>query len=153
MSHEIRTPINAVLGFNEMVSRECEKFRDAKEEKNPLVSEAFKNISTYSENIEGAGSNLLSIINDILDLSKIEAGKMELTDGEYSLSSILHDISGMITFRALEKGLEFIADVDESLPDKLVGDLVRVRQVITNILTNAVKYTDKGNVKLIVRRE
>ncbi len=153
MSHEIRTPINAVLGFNEMVSRECEKFRDAKEEKNPLVSEAFKNISTYSENIEGAGSNLLSIINDILDLSKIEAGKMELTDGEYSLSSILHDISGMITFRALEKGLEFIADVDESLPDKLVGDLVRVRQVITNILTNAVKYTDKGNVKLIVRAE
>ncbi|MCR5591296.1 MAG: response regulator [Lachnospiraceae bacterium] len=72
MSHEIRTPINAVLGFNEMVSRECEKVRDAKEEKSPSVSEAFENISMYSENIEGAGNNLLSIINDILDLSKIE---------------------------------------------------------------------------------
>ena len=153
MSHEIRTPINAVLGFNEMVSRECEKIRDAKEEKSPGISEAFENISVYSENIEGAGNNLLSIINDILDLSKIEAGKMELSDGEYSLSSVLHDIAGMITFRASEKELEFIADVDESLPDRLIGDMVRVRQVITNILTNAVKYTDSGNVRLIVRSE
>lgn len=151
MSHEIRTPINAVLGFNEMVTRECEKIRDSKEEKNPVISEVFDNISMYSENIEGAGNNLLSIINDILDLSKIEAGKMELTYGEYSLSSIIRDITGMITFRASEKGLEFIADVDEAIPDKLYGDMVRVRQVITNILTNAVKYTDSGNVRLIVR--
>ncbi len=153
MSHEIRTPINAVLGFNEMITRECEKVRDTKEEKSPSVSEAFENIGMYSGNIEGAGNNLLSIINDILDLSKIEAGKMELVYGKYSLGSLLRDISGMISFRASEKGLEFIPDVDENLPGELYGDMVRVRQVITNILTNAVKYTDSGNVRLIVRAE
>ena len=151
MSHEIRTPINAVLGFNEMISRECEKLKDTTEEKSPAVSEAFENISTFSGNIEGAGNNLLSIINDILDLSKIEAGKMELIDGEYSLASLLRDVNGMIMFRASEKELGFITDVDETLPDKLCGDMVRVRQVMTNILTNAVKYTDSGNVKLTVR--
>ncbi len=153
MSHEIRTPINAVLGFNEMISRECEKVKDEKIEKSPTVSESLENISTFSANIEGAGNNLLSIINDILDLSKIEAGKMELVEGEYSLASLLRDVNGMITFRASEKELEFITDVDDTLPDKLYGDMVRVRQVITNILTNAVKYTDSGNVKLIVRAE
>ncbi len=153
MSHEIRTPINAVLGFNEMITRECEKFKAAKEEKSSAVCEAFENIGTFSGNIEGAGNNLLSIINDILDLSKIEAGKMELVEGEYSLRSLLRDVDGMISFRASEKELAFITDVDETLPDKLFGDLVRVRQVITNILTNAVKYTDAGNVKLIVRAE
>ena len=153
MSHEIRTPINAVLGFNEMITRECEKFNDTREEKSPAVSEAFENIGMYSGNIEGAGNNLLSIINDILDLSKIEAGKMDLVEGEYNLSSVIRDITGMIAFRAQEKGLEFITDIDETLPDSLYGDMVRVRQVITNILANAVKYTDSGNVKLILRRQ
>ncbi len=153
MSHEIRTPINAVLGFNEMISRECEKVRDTDEKKSPVISESFENISTFSSNIEGAGNNLLSIINDILDLSKIEAGKMDLVNRDYSLRSIIRDIIGMISFRAREKELEFIVDVDESLPDKLFGDMVRVRQIITNILTNAVKYTDKGNVRLIVRKQ
>ena len=153
MSHEIRTPINAVLGFNEMISRECAKVADTKETEEPVVNDAFDNISMYSGNIESAGNNLLSIINDILDFSKIEAGKMEIVEGRYSLSSLLNDITGMITFRAAEKGLTFAMDVDETLPNELFGDMVRVRQVITNILTNAVKYTDKGSVMLIVRSE
>ncbi len=150
MSHEIRTPINAVLGFNEMITRECAKMEEGGEAISPAVKDAFGNIGTYSGNIEGAGNNLLSIINDILDISKIEAGKMELTDGRYSLGSLLKDITGMISFRASEKNLAFVADVDEKLPDELFGDMVRIRQVIINILTNAVKYTEKGTVWLTV---
>ena len=150
MSHEIRTPINAVLGFNEMITRECAKMEEGGEAISPAVKDAFGNIGTYSGSIEGAGNNLLSIINDILDISKIEAGKMELTDGRYSLGSLLTDISGMISFRASEKNLAFVADVDEKLPDELFGDMVRIRQVIINILTNAVKYTEKGTVWLTV---
>jgi signal transduction histidine kinase/CheY-like chemotaxis protein len=140
MSHEIRTPINAVLGFNEMILREC---RDK--------DESFSNIGTYAANIKSAGSNLLSIINGILDISKIEAGKMDIVDAPYTLSSLLNDVSNMVFFKAKEKNLEFIVDVDEGLPDELFGDKARIRQVITNILANAVKYTDKGSVKLNVR--
>ena len=158
MSHEIRTPINAVLGYNEMISRECAGIKERKdinekdiEEKD--TNEAFDKISEFSGNIEGAGNNLLSIINDILDLSKIEAGKMDLVECEYALSSLLKDITSMITFRMSEKNLEFITDVDETLPDKLYGDMIRVRQVIINILTNAVKYTDKGSIRLTVSSE
>ncbi|MCR4788763.1 MAG: response regulator [Lachnospiraceae bacterium] len=151
MSHEIRTPINAVLGFNEMISRECARARDIDEAKSPAVTEAFDNISSYSGNIGGAGSNLLSIINAILDLSKIEAGKMDLVEGKYSLRALLKDINRMLIFRAAEKGLEFTADVEETLPDNLFGDMIRIRQVVINILTNAVKYTQKGSVRLIVK--
>lgn len=140
MSHEIRTPINAVLGFNEMILREC---RDK--------DESFSNIGTYAANIKSAGSNLLSIINGILDISKIEAGKMDIVDAPYTLSSLLNDVSNMVFFKAKEKNLEFTVDVDESLPDELFGDKARIRQVITNILANAVKYTDKGSVRLSVR--
>ncbi|MBR5761273.1 MAG: response regulator, partial [Lachnospiraceae bacterium] len=134
MSHEIRTPINAVIGMNEMIMRE------AKDEK----------IADYSKNIESAGRSLLSIINDILDLSKIEAGKMELTEAPYKFSSLINDVVVMISVKAREKNLAFNVNVDETLPDGLYGDEIRIRQIITNVLNNAVKYTEKGSVTLTV---
>lgn len=151
MSHEIRTPINAVLGFNEMIARECDKVASTGEPVSPAAKEALGNIGTYSENIGGAGNNLLSIINSILDLSKIEAGKMDLTEDAYLLKTLLKDITGMTRFRAEEKGLAFVTEVEETLPGTLYGDMVRIRQVLTNVLTNSVKYTDKGTVWLTVR--
>ena len=137
MSHEIRTPINAVLGMNEMIIRES----------------TSKSITTYARNVESAGRNLLSIINDILDFSKIEAGKMEISEGDYKLSSVLNDVTNMIVFKARQKDLKFSVNVDETLPDGLFGDEVRVRQVITNILNNAVKYTHEGSVTMEVSGE
>ena len=134
MSHEIRTPINAVLGMNEMI------IRNSKD----------KQITTYARNVESAGKNLLSLINDILDFSKIEAGKMELAEDEYRLSSVLNDITNMIEFKARQKDLKFYINVDNDLPDRLWGDEVRVRQVVLNILNNAVKYTHEGSVTMEV---
>ncbi len=130
MSHEIRTPINAVLGMNEMVLRES---RD-------------ENIRAYSETIRTAGNTLLSLINDILDFSRIEAGKMEILPVEYDLSAVLTDLVTMVQARAMGKGLEIRLEFDPGLPRFLYGDDVRIKQVITNILTNAVKYTKKGSV-------
>ena len=153
MSHEIRTPINAVLGMNEMILRESARARNAPGSKNAADREAFENITLYAGNIQSAGGNLLSIINDILDLSKVEKGKMEIVDAPYTLSSLLNDVCSMAAFRAREKDLQFIVDVDESLPDGLCGDKVRVRQVNTKILNNAVKYTRRGSVRLTVRGE
>ena len=137
MSHEIRTPINAVLGMNEMIIRESTSDR----------------ITTYARNVESAGKNLLSIINDILDFSKIEAGKMEIAESDYKLSSVLNDVTNMIVFKARQKDLKFNVKVDEDLPDGLYGDEVRVRQVVTNVLNNAVKYTHEGSVALDVKGE
>ncbi|MBO4347454.1 MAG: response regulator [Lachnospiraceae bacterium] len=150
MSHEIRTPINAVLGMNEMILRESLEARDMLPEAREEIIKIFSDICNYSGNIESAGNNLLSIINDILDFSKIEAGKMEIVNADYKLSSVLNDVSNMISFKAKSKGIEFVVDVDESMPDGLHGDEVRVRQVITNLLNNAVKYTHAGNIKLSV---
>jgi signal transduction histidine kinase/CheY-like chemotaxis protein/HPt (histidine-containing phosphotransfer) domain-containing protein len=148
MSHEIRTPINAVLGMNEMILRES---LDSRNSGDPAVRESFSNISEYSRNIESAGNNLLSIINDILDFSKIEAGKLDIMEERYQMSSVLNDLSNIIFFKAKEKGLDFTIDVDETLPDVLYGDEVRIRQIITNILNNAVKYTEKGSIRLTLR--
>ena len=149
MSHEIRTPINAVLGMNEMIIRESS---DGKETTSMgKQAEAFDNIRDYAENIENAGNNLLSIINDILDFSKIEAGKLAINEGNYELSSLIRDVTSMIFLRARDKGLEFRVDVDENLPDELYGDKVRIRQIITNLLTNAVKYTEQGSIRMSVR--
>ncbi|MDO4536673.1 MAG: ATP-binding protein [Coriobacteriales bacterium] len=153
MSHEIRTPINAVLGMNEMILRESLKARDLLPREREMIRSIFADICNYSGNIESAGNNLLAIINDILDFSKIEAGHLELTDGEYKLSSVLNDVSNMVSFKAKDKGLEFTIDVDEAIPDGLLGDEVRVRQVMTNILNNAVKYTEVGSVRLTLRLE
>lgn len=137
MSHEIRTPINAVLGMNEMILRES----------------ADENVTAYAHNVEGAGRNVLAIINDILDFSKIESGSLELHNAPYQFSSVLNDVCNMIVFRARSKDLTFDVDVEESVPDALLGDEVRVRQIMTNLLNNAVKYTQQGSVKLRVLGE
>ncbi|MEE3468480.1 MAG: ATP-binding protein, partial [Eubacterium sp.] len=130
MSHEIRTPITAVLGMNEMVLREC---------KDP-------NVLNYAESIETAGHTLLGLVNDILDFSKIEAGKMEIIPVEYDLSSVLNDLVNMTQIRIEEKGLILNLRFERTMPSMLYGDEVRIKQVITNILTNAVKYTERGEV-------
>ncbi|MCR5322247.1 MAG: response regulator [Lachnospiraceae bacterium] len=130
MSHEIRTPINAILGMNEMVLREC---NDA-------------NITEYSQNIRIAGNTLLGLINDILDFSKIEAGKIEIIPADYDMAVVLSDLMNMVLTRADAKGLSVISDFDSNIPGRLFGDEVRLKQIITNILTNAVKYTHKGSV-------
>ena len=132
MSHEIRTPINAVLGLDEMIIRESTE----------------KNIKDYALDIRSSGRALLSLINDILDFSKIESGKMEILPVEYDLSSVVNDLVNMIATRAYEKGLSLQVKVDPRLPHVLYGDEVRIRQVVLNILSNAVKYTDKGSVTL-----
>ncbi|MBQ3763846.1 MAG: hypothetical protein II869_02620, partial [Synergistaceae bacterium] len=130
MSHEIRTPINSVLGMNEMILRESSE----------------PNIIEYSENIQTAGNTLLGLINDILDFSKIEAGKMDIIPVNYDLSSLINDLVTMIQTRADSKGLLLKLDFDGDIPKMLYGDEVRIKQVVTNILTNAVKYTEKGSV-------
>ncbi len=137
MSHEIRTPINAVLGMNEMILRES----------------AEKNILEYASNAYNAGTALLAIINDVLDISKIEAGKLEIVNAEYDLYSLINDSYHMTVDRANKKGLEFIVDVDENLPSKLYGDMFHIRQIVVNFLTNAIKYSDAGSVELRFRSE
>ena len=134
MSHEIRTPINAILGMDEMILRESKE----------------PNTLEYAENLRHAGNSLLGIINDILDFSKIEAGKMEIIPVEYQLSSVLNDLVNMIRSRAEKKKLECIVKADPNIPSILFGDEIRIKQVITNILTNAVKYTEKGSITLTV---
>ncbi|MCR4716796.1 MAG: response regulator [Lachnospiraceae bacterium] len=137
MSHEIRTPINAVLGMNEMILRE------SKEE----------NILGYSEDIKNSGNTLLNLINDILDFSKIESGKIEIVPVNYDLSVSVNELASMIKARADAKGLQFVLEINEKTPKKLYGDEVRIKQVITNILTNAVKYTEKGSITFSVDYE
>ena len=151
MSHEIRTPINAVLGMNEMILREDHKALNVAESDPLAVQEALENISVYSGDVKKAGHNLLAIVNDILDFSKIESGRMDIIEAPYQLSSLINDINNMILFKAQDKGLKFIVEVDPSIPDELSGDEVRVRQIFTNLLNNAVKYTDKGSVSLKLR--
>ena len=135
MSHEIRTPINAVLGMNEMILRE------AKDEQ----------ILEYSSNIKSAGNTLLSLINNILDFSKIEDGKMNLVPVEFDTAELMAALENSISERARAKGLELNIDVDRSVPSRLYGDDVRIGQIVVNLLTNAVKYTEKGSVTLRVK--
>ena len=137
MSHEIRTPINAVIGMNEMILRESDD----------------NTVLGYAENIRKASRNLLSIINDILDFSKIESGKMEISEQPYKLGEILFNIFNMIRIKAEKKKLEFTITVDEALPNELIGDDIRVTQIIVNLLNNAVKYTPEGSVSLDVSGE
>lgn len=134
MSHEIRTPINAVLGMDTMILRETKDMQ----------------IKEYALDIQNAGHSLLALINDILDFSKIESEKLEIIPVEYDMSSLIHDIANMIKTKAEAKKLELSIHVDENLPSKLLGDDVRVRQVLVNLLNNAVKYTQKGMVALSV---
>ena len=135
MSHEIRTPINTVLGMNEMI------LRTSKEEET----------LDYAENIDLAGNTLLSLINSILDFSKIEDGKMEIHPVNYDTTKFINSIINSISQSAKSKGLEFLWEIDGSIPKAVFGDDVRLSQVIINLLTNAVKYTEEGSVKLIIR--
>jgi signal transduction histidine kinase/CheY-like chemotaxis protein len=137
MSHEIRTPINAILGMNEMILHEAEE----------------PEILDYSSNIQSAGKTLLSLVNTILDFSKIEDGKMEIIPVNYNTASIINNLAISIMERAKAKGLDFIVDVDENLPSVLYGDDIRITQVIMNLLTNAVKYTEKGSIAFTFREQ
>lgn len=130
MSHEIRTPINAVLGMDEMILRESKE----------------QNIKEYAMDIYMAGQTLLSLVNDILDFSKIESGKMEIVPAEYDISSMIHDLANMASQRASNKNIKLEVQAEHNIPSRLYGDDVRIRQVLTNILTNAVKYTQEGTV-------
>ena len=132
MSHEIRTPINAILGMNEMIQRESKE----------------KNIQEYSQNIGVSGGRLLQLINSILDFSKIEGGKMEIIPVRYSLKSVVTYLLNSVSDRALEKELKIKTEIEPSLPSELYGDDARISQVLMNLLTNAVKYTDEGSVTL-----
>jgi signal transduction histidine kinase/CheY-like chemotaxis protein len=133
MSHEIRTPINAVLGMDEMILRE------SKEE----------SIINYASSIKNAGQALLSLINDILDLSKIQAGRIELIDSRYELASIINDTYNLLHQRAEKKELDLVIENDPTIPSELSGDETRIRQVLTNIMTNAIKYTEEGMVRVV----
>lgn len=134
MSHEIRTPINTILGMDEIIIREATE--------QPIIG--------YAENIRDASTTLLSLVNDLLDFSKIECGKMEILPVEYEIANVLSEIMNMIEIKVANKGLEFTPVVAEDLPYLLYGDDVRLRQIIINILTNAVKYTKEGSVVLKV---
>ncbi len=137
MSHEIRTPINTIIGLNEMILRE-----DISDE-----------IAENAINIQNASKMLLTTINDILDLSKLESGKMDIVPTQYEISSLFSDLVNLIWIRAHQKGLEFKVDIDPEIPSMLYGDEVRIKQVITNLLTNAVKYTESGSVTLSAKGE
>ena len=130
MSHEIRTPINAVLGMDEMILRECKD----------------STIRGYATDIQTAGRTLLAIINEVLDFNKIESGKMEIVPVEYDVSHMIDDISNMIKLRIGEKEISFNVSVSSDIPKRMYGDDVRIRQVLLNLLTNAVKYTLRGEI-------
>ena len=153
MSHEIRTPINAVMGMNEIILRESAQAREHLPEDRDTVRGVLSDISGYAGGIDTAGKNLLDIVNDILDISRIEAGKLEIRESEYCLSSVLNDVCTLIRFRARSRNLSFLVDVSEQTPDRLFGDGIRVRQIMLNILSNAVKYTVRGSVALSVSGE
>ena len=134
MSHEIRTPINSILGMNEMILRE---------NKDKVIEE-------YAQTIKSSGNMLLMLVNDVLDFSRIEAGKLEINETQFRLSDVLHDVISLCKERAQEKSLDFQVEIEPDVPSGLISDEFRIRQILVNLLSNAVKYTDKGSVKLTV---
>ncbi|MCL2599876.1 MAG: ATP-binding protein [Treponema sp.] len=138
MSHEIRTPMNAIIGMAELALR----------------ADKLETIQEYVLTVKQAGTNLLAIINDILDISKIEKGKLEILPVDYHFSSLLNDVISIIRMRVLDSRLRFVVNVDGNIPNSLRGDEIRIRQVLLNLLTNSVKYTDSGGfVSLCIRGE
>ncbi len=133
MSHELRTPINSILGLNEVILRQSD------------ASEEIKNDAGI---IQGAGKLLLSLINDILDITKIEAGKMDIVPVDYKVKDMIIEVVNMIWHMATEKGLKLEVDIDPDIPYLLTGDEIRIRQIIINLLSNSVKYTESGSILL-----
>ncbi len=134
MSHEIRTPINAILGMNEMILRENND----------------KVIGEYSRSIKSSGKMLLMLVNDVLDFSKIEAGKLEIVEAHFRMSDMLSDVISLVTERADEKALSLQVELTDDIPEEMIGDEFRIRQILVNLLNNAVKYTDSGTITLKV---
>ena len=132
MSHELRTPINTMLGLNELIIRESQD----------------ETIKGYAMDIKQAGNILMAMVSDILDFSKLEAGKLELADGIYDISSLLNDLINGISLGLRRKKLDLELDIAKDIPYKLQGDEIRIRQVISNLLSNAVKFTEKGKITL-----
>jgi signal transduction histidine kinase/CheY-like chemotaxis protein/HPt (histidine-containing phosphotransfer) domain-containing protein len=136
MSHEIRTPMNAIVGLSELLMRQAQN----------LPAQTHN----YIRNIKQAGANLLSIINDILDFSRIESGNFEILPDKYSLSLLVDDILSIIKVRLLEKPVRLTIFLDHKLPDRLFGDAARIRQILINLMSNAVKYTREGSISLAI---
>ena len=132
MSHEIRTPLNAIIGLSNIALRE----------------DMPDSVRGNLEDVLNSSNNLLSIINDILDFSKIESGKLEIIHAKYQLSSLIYDVATIIHFRINDKPIEFIQDIDDTIPNTLYGDEVRIRQILINVLGNAAKFTKKGKIIL-----
>jgi len=137
MSHEIRTPMNSILGMAELIQRK----------------KISGEIQEYIEIINQSGNNLLAIINDILDFSKIESGRLQIQNHNYQLASVINDMVNIMRARVAEKSLDFIVNVESTIPEQLYGDDMRLRQILTNLLSNAVKYTRKGYISLEVGME
>ncbi|MDR0858252.1 MAG: response regulator [Oscillospiraceae bacterium] len=137
MSHEIRTPMNAIIGMSELA----------------LSENTSPDVEEYIREIKSAGANLLSVVNNILDFSKIESGKLEVTNSPYFFSSLINDVVNLIRVQIAEKPIIFVANIDSNIPNRLFGDEVRVRQILTNLLSNAAKYTKEGCITLTVTAE
>lgn len=135
MSHEIRSPLGIVLGFNTLISE----------------SEDIKQIRDYSKDIAKAGNTLLTVINDILDYSKIESGKLDIIEADYSFKELVDEVKREIALKCNQKGLKFIVNEDDSIPQYLYGDNIRIKQCLLNVLSNAVKYTEKGAVCFAIK--
>jgi len=137
MSHEIRTPMNAIMGMAELLGE------------TPLSEEQLR----YVQICQRAGDNLLQLINDILDISKIEAGQMELDQAPFHLHDLVERVTDLLAVRAQERGLELICHIQADVPMTVIGDQVRLRQVLVNLLGNAIKFTEQGEVVVRVRRD
>lgn len=135
MSHEVRTPINAILGYNEMIMRETQESQT----------------TTYAVNVQAAGRTLLSIVNDILDFTNIDNGKLVLENTPYFVSSFIQDMITYAEYNAEKKNLELRLSIDEKIPQKLSGDVVRLLQIFNNLISNATKYTNEGFIEIIIK--
>lgn len=136
MSHELRTPMNGIIGFTDLV----------------LTTDLQVTQREYLQNVSKSSYNLLNIINDILDFSKIEAGKVILDNIPFSLCELVEETVEILSIKALEKGIELICDIDRSLPSQFIGDPVRIKQVLVNLLGNAIKFTHEGEICIHIQK-